>query len=292
MKTRKLGPHSVGAVSVGAMRLSIEGRPDRERAVQTIHAALDAGANHIDTAYAYRLPGEAQAHNHRLIRRALETWEGGDAAGVVVATKGGHLRAAEDRPGRWSQNGHPAHLKLVAEWSLQDLGVAALDLYYYHRPDLNVPYADSVGALKELHEAGTIKAAGVSNVNPEQLRIAREILGDALVVVQNHFSPAYRASDEVLRLSGDLGLAFIPYHSAEGLADLDGPARFPAFHRIAAERRISVQRLALVWELALGDHVVTIPGTSRPASILDSLQAAEDALSAEELAALNADVWG
>ncbi|MDR0592682.1 MAG: aldo/keto reductase [Bifidobacteriaceae bacterium] len=291
MKTRRIGPYSVGAVSVGAMRLSIEGRPGREQAVQTIHAALDAGANMIDTAYGYRIPGEPEAHNHRLIRQALETWEGGDSTAVVVATKGGHLRAAEDRPGRWSQNGHPDHLKLVAEWSLGDLGVEALDLYYYHRPDLNVPYADSAGALKDLYDAGLIKAAGVSNVNPDQLRIAHEVLGDALVVVQNHFSPAHRASDAVLELSGELGLAFIPYHSAGGLAAPDGPARFGAFHRIAAERQITVQRLALAWQLALGDHVVTIPGTSRPASILDSLKAADDALSPAELAALNADVW-
>jgi aryl-alcohol dehydrogenase-like predicted oxidoreductase len=274
------------------MRLSIEGRPSRQDAIATIHAALDAGANHIDTAYGYRIPGEPEAHNHRLIAEALATWPGGDSTKVVVATKGGHLRAAEDRPGRWSQNGNPAHLKLVAEWSLRDLGVDAIDLYYYHRPDLNVPYADSVLALKELHQAGTIKTAGVSNVNVEQLRIAHEILGDALVAVENHFSPAYRASDEVLRLAGELGLAFIPYHSAGGLAQPGGAERFPAFHKIAAARGISVQRLALAWELALGDHVIVIPGTSRPASILDSIQAADDVLTAEEMAALGADVWG
>ncbi|MDR1394106.1 MAG: aldo/keto reductase [Bifidobacteriaceae bacterium] len=291
MKTRKLGPYEVSAVSMGAMRLSIEGRPAREQAIQTIHAALDAGINHIDTAYAYRQPGEPEGHNHKLIAETLSTWAGGDPSSIVVATKGGHLRNAEDRPGRWSQNGHPAHLKLVAEWSLRELGSAALDLYYYHRPDLNIPYADSVGALRELLDAGVIKSAGVSNVDADQLRIAHEILGDDLAAVENRFGPDWRASDEVLRLTGELGIAFVPYHSAGGLTAPDGATRFPAFHRIASERGISVQRLALAWELALGEHVVVIPGTSRPASILDSLAAAGDVLTDGELASLNADIW-
>jgi aryl-alcohol dehydrogenase-like predicted oxidoreductase len=271
------------------MRLSIEGRPDRERAISTIHAGLDAGITHIDTAYAYRIPGET-AHNHLLIREALDTWDG-DSSKIMIATKGGHLRAAEDRPGRWSQNGHPEHLKLVAKWSLRDLGVDVLDLYYYHRPDLNVPYADSVGALKELHDSGLVKALGVSNVNTEQLEIAHSVLGDALVVVQNHFSPLYRESDAAFELAGELGLACIPYHSAEGLTAPGGKERFPAFHRIAKDKGISLQRLALDWELALGDHMVVIPGTSRPGSVLDSAAAGTDKLTQDELAALNADVW-
>src|SRR5664280_2893006 len=107
---RILGPRSVSAIGLGGMPMSIEGRPDAERSIATIHAALDAGVTLIDTADAYHLlPGEV-GHNEELIARALKTYVG-DTASVLVATKGGHLRPGD---GTWTQNGRPEYLKAVS----------------------------------------------------------------------------------------------------------------------------------------------------------------------------------
>src|SRR5664279_5875097 len=115
--------------------MSIEGRPDAERSIATIHAALDAGVTLIDTADAYHLlPGEV-GHNEELIARALKTY-GGDTASVLVATKGGHLRPGD---GTWTQNGRPEYLKEAAKASARRLGVEAIGLYQFHRPDPQVP---------------------------------------------------------------------------------------------------------------------------------------------------------
>src|ERR1700735_5655255 len=136
MHNRTIGGITVSAIGLGAMPMSIEGRPDEDRSVRTIHAALDAGVTLIDTADAYHmLPGET-GHNERLIARALATY-GGDPSGVLVATKGGHVRPGD---GSWTVDGSPAHLRAAAEASLKALGVDVIGLYQFHRPDPQVPY--------------------------------------------------------------------------------------------------------------------------------------------------------
>src|SRR5574338_396805 len=105
MKQRMLGDLKVGSIGLGGMPMSIEGRPDEDRSVATIHAALDAGVTLIDTADAYHQHADEVGHNEELIARALKSW-GGDASGVIVATKGGHLRPGD---GSWTQNGDPAY---------------------------------------------------------------------------------------------------------------------------------------------------------------------------------------
>ena len=185
MKTRNLAGVPVSAVGLGGMPMSIEGRPDRERSVATIHAALDAGVTLIDTADAYHLDANAGGHNEELIAEALRTWSG-DSSSVFVATKGGHLRPGD---GSWTVNGRPEYLKQAAQESARRLGVEAIGLYQFHRPDPDVPYEESVGALVELLDAGTIRLAGVSNANPEQIRLAQEVLGGRLASVQNQYPP-------------------------------------------------------------------------------------------------------
>src|SRR5206468_8146784 len=142
---------------------SIEGRPDTERAVRTIHAALDAGVTLIDTADAYHLNAGEVGHNERLIAQALATY-GGDTSDVLVATKGGHLRPGD---GSWTLDGSPQHLREACDASLKRLGVDAIGLYQFHRPDPKVPYAESVGAIRDLLDEGKIRMAGISNANPE-----------------------------------------------------------------------------------------------------------------------------
>lgn len=180
MHTRTIGQTTVSAIGLGGMPLSIEGRPDdRAAAIATIHASLDAGVRLIDTADAYHLAGhvddEEVGHNESLIAEALRSWSG-DTDDVLVATKGGHTRSLPDS---WEQDGSPEHLRAACEASLRRLGVDAIGLYQYHRPDPAVPYEDSVGTLRDLLDEGKIRQAGISNANPEQIRQAQDILGEA-----------------------------------------------------------------------------------------------------------------
>src|SRR6186997_220682 len=190
MQLRQIGDTEVSAIGLGGMPMSIEGRPDRDRSLSTIHAALDAGVTLIDTADAYHLHADEVGHNESLIAEGLRTW-GGDTSDVLVATKGGHLRPGD---GSWYVDGSPQHLRQAVEDSLQRLGVDAIGLYQFHRPDPRVPYAESVGVLAELLDAGKIRLAGISNADPDQIRLAQEELGGRLVSVQNQYSPAFRSS--------------------------------------------------------------------------------------------------
>jgi aryl-alcohol dehydrogenase-like predicted oxidoreductase len=263
------------------MPMSIEGRPDEDRSIATIHAALDAGVTLIDTADAYLLnPGET-GHNERLIASALASYPG-DSSDVLVATKGGHLRPGD---GSWTVDGSPAHLREAAEASLKALGIEAIGLYQFHRPDPMVPYADSVGVLKELLDAGKIRMAGISNATIEQIDIAREVLGEGnLVSVQNQFSPAFRSSEPELRHCAALGIAFLPWSPLGGIGRAgDLGSRHAAFQDVAQAHGVSPQQVTLAWMLALAPVVIPIPGASRPQSITDSAQAADLVLTEAEV---------
>ncbi|MFI1810532.1 aldo/keto reductase [Streptomyces sp. NPDC020422] len=290
MRHRSLGGLAVGAVGLGAMPLSIEGHPDEARALATVHAALDAGVTLLDTADSYHPPGGEPGAGERLLARALAAY-GGDRDAVLVATKGGRGRSAD---GGWTVDGRPEHLRRAAEGSARRLGTDAIGLYQLHKPDPAVPYAESLGAMRELLDAGTIRLAGISNVDGEQILLARKILGERLVSVQNRYSPAVRDAEAELRLCAELGLAFLPWSPLGGISrsSLDGTSaqeedpRFGAFHRVARARGVSPQRVALAWLLARPGNVLPIPGASRPESARDSALAAELVLSEAELAEL------
>ncbi|GLH95782.1 aldo/keto reductase [Phytohabitans aurantiacus] len=284
MRFRSIGDFQVSAIGLGGMPMSIEGRPDEDRSVRTIHAALDAGINLIDTADAYHLYADEVGHNESLIARAVASY-GGDSSEVLVATKGGHLRPGD---GSWTIDGSPEYIKSACEASLKRLGVDAIGLYQHHRPDPKVPYADSIGAIRDLLDAGKIRMAGISNANPEQIRQAVDILGGRLVSVQNQFSPAFRSSEPELALCDELGIAFLPWSPLGGISragELGG--RFAQFALVAEGRGVSPQRVCLAWMLAKSPVVVPIPGSSRPETIEDSAAAVDLDLSADELASLN-----
>ncbi|MFI1394852.1 aldo/keto reductase [Streptomyces sp. NPDC020681] len=295
MRYRTLGGNGfrVSAIGLGAMPLSIEGHPDERQAVATVHAALDAGVTLIDTADSYYAPGGEPGPGELLVARALAAY-GGDADAVLVATKGGRGRTDD---GDWTVNGDPEYLKRAAKASLARLGGPAIGLYQLHKPDPAVPFAESLGALSELLDEGTIRLAGISNVNVGQIRLAREMLGDRLVSVQNRYSAAMRDGEAELRLCAELGLAFMPWSPLGGISrsSLDGRSGGPeeqgpyaAFHTVARNHGASPQQVALAWLLARSSTVIPIPGASRPQSIRDSAAAAELVLSEEELAALDA----
>jgi len=285
MQTRWIGDRAVSAIGLGGMPMSIEGRPDEQRSVAAIHAALEAGVTLIDTADAYHRDANEVGHNESLIARALASY-GGDASGVLIATKGGHLRPGD---GSWTRNGDPAYLKQACEASLKRLGVEAIGLYQFHRPDPRVPFADSVGALRALLDEGKIVRAGLSNVDPGQIRQAREILGDDLVSVQNQFSPSFRSSEPELYLCNELGLAFLPWSPLGGITRAPGLGdRFAVYAEVGAAHGVSPQQVCLAWLLAKAPVVIPIPGSSRPETIRDSVAADSLTLSTEELARLDA----
>ena len=282
--TRRIGEVEVSGIGLGAMPMSIEGRPDEARSIATIHAALDAGITLIDTADAYHLTATDVGHNETLIAKALASY-GGDTSGVLVATKGGHQRPGD---GRWTLDGSPAHLKEAAEASLKRLGVEAIGLYQFHRPDPKTPYEDSIGAIRDLLDAGKIRMAGISNANPAQIQQANEILGGRLVSVQNQFSPAFRSSEPELEFCDKLGIACLPWSPLGGIARASVVGeRHGAFQRVADAHGVSPQQVALAWELSLAPVVIPIPGASRPESILDSVRAVDLELTTDELDALS-----
>ena len=286
MRTRTIGDVTVSAIGLGAMPLSIEGRPDERQAVSTIHAALEQGITLIDTADAYHQAGADEVgHNEELIARALASFHA-DTSEVLVATKGGHLRPTA---GAWTQNGDPAYLKEAARASAKRLGVDAIGLYQFHRPDPAVPYADSIGALAELLDEGVIRMAGISNATVDKIREANTVLDNRLVSVQNQYSPAFRSSEEELVLCDELGIAFLPWSPLGGITDAaELGSKHAVFAEIANARRVTPQVLTLAWELAKSELVIPIPGARRPQTIMNSATAPTIKLSADEIQRLDA----
>ena len=262
VQQRLIGPRSVSAIGLGGMPMSIEGRPDTERSVATIHAALDAGVTLIDTADAYHRDADDVGHNEELIAEALRSY-GGDTSHVLVATKGGHLRPGD---GSWTLDGRPEHLKAAAKASAQRLGVDAIGLYQFHRPDPKVPYADSVGAIRDLLDEGVIQLAGhlerdrradrPGQRDPRRTARLRPepVLAD-LPVEPGRARPLRRARHRVP------ALVAARRHRADRRRWAES---HPAFQRIADERGVSLQQVILAWELALAPVVIPIPGASRP----------------------------
>jgi aryl-alcohol dehydrogenase-like predicted oxidoreductase len=281
MPTRRLGGLQVSAIGLGEMPMSLAGRPDEARSVRTIHAALDAGVTLIDTADAYCIDESEVGHGERLVTKALAAWPG-DRDRVLVATKGGHTREG----GEWGLDGRPEHLRQACEASLRALGVEAIGLYQLHRPDPKVPFAESVGAMAELKEAGKVRLVGLSNVSVDQIRQARQLV--QVASVQNEFSPRFRRSEGELAFCAAERIAFLPWSPLGGIGrgrDLGG--RHRAFAEVAEAHGVSAQQVALAWQLAKAPVVIPIPGSSRPETIIDSAAATRLRLSDDQLARLD-----
>jgi aryl-alcohol dehydrogenase-like predicted oxidoreductase len=260
-----------------------EPRPSPDEATAVVHAALDAGVTLIDTADAYSHTEADFGHNEELVARALASY-GGDTSAVLVATKGGHTR----RGAEWALDGSPIYLRRACEGSLRRLGVEAIGLYQFHRPDPATPWEESMGALRELVDDGLVQLAGISNADVGQIDAARAIVGDALVSVQNQFSPGWRSSAGELAHCAQHRLAFLPWSPFGGVSAAKELGSTAAeFAAVADELGVSVYQVTLAWHLAQADVVLPIPGASRTESITDSAAAADLALSADQLARLN-----
>jgi aryl-alcohol dehydrogenase-like predicted oxidoreductase len=284
MQQRRIGNRTVGAIGLGGMPMSVRERNDEALAHRTIHAALDAGVTLIDTADAYSVDEETFGHNEQLIARALRTY-GSGADDVLVATKGGHTRRGTE----WHLDGAPEYLREACVGSLRRLDVDVIGVYQHHRPDPKVDYAETMGGFKDLLDEGLVAAVGISNANPDQIRLAHDILGKGLVSVQNEFSPRFRSSRAELDLCTELGIAFLPWSPLGGMSRAGELGdRFAPFAEVGVKYAVSPQQVALAWELAQSPVVIPIPGASRVESVTDSVAAGGLVLDADDLALLDA----
>ncbi|MDX6606639.1 MAG: pyridoxine 4-dehydrogenase [Solirubrobacterales bacterium] len=272
--TLQVGDRSVRRLGFGSMRITgdgIWGPPaDRDGALATVRRAIELGINLIDTANSYG-PNVSE----ELIAEALHPYPDD----LVIATKGGLTRSG---PNQWHPNGTPEHLREACEGSLRRLKLDAIELYQLHRPDPNVPYEESVGALKELQDEGKIRNVGVSNVSIELLEKARALV--EVVSVQNRFNLTDRSSEDVLEHCAKLGIIFIPWFplSAGSLAETGGPV-----DQIASAHAASPGQVALAWLLARSPVMLPIPGTSAVEHLEENIAAAALKLTDDELAELN-----
>jgi aryl-alcohol dehydrogenase-like predicted oxidoreductase len=278
---RKLADADVFPIGLGEMPMSLSSRPPEERSLRTIHAALDAGVNLIDTADAYAWDHTDIGHGERLVAQALR----GRRDDVIVATKGGHTRNGE----AWELDGSREHLRAACEASLRALETDRIDLYQFHRPDPEVPYEESIGAIKELQDEGKVRWVGISNANVEQIELACSIVD--IVAVQNQLSLEYRSplGKGEVALCEERGIAFLPWSPLGGISNAaEAAGAHDPVRDAATAHDVSPQQVALAWLLSLSPVVIPIPGASRPESIQDSVRAVELQLSDDELAAIGA----
>jgi pyridoxine 4-dehydrogenase len=269
------GALDVRRLGFGAMRLTgpgITGRPaDEETARHVLRRAVELGVNHIDTADAY-----GPFVNEELIAEALHPYPDD----LVIATKGGLVRR-EGETGDWPKDGRPEHLKRACEESLKRLRVDRIDVYYLHRPDPEVPYEESIGALKELRDEGKVHHVAVSNVNMERLAIARGIVD--IAAVQNQYSLTDRRAQDVLDVCEQAGIGFVPWAPLDsGALEPGGPVA-----RVAERHGATPVQIALAWLLHVSPAILPIPGTGSLQHLDENVAAAGIELSAEDMRELD-----
>jgi len=267
------GDLTVNRLGYGAMRITGPGiigdPPDRDEAGRVLRRAVELGVDFIDTADSY-----GPRVSEELIAAALHPYPDG----LVIATKGGLLRPG---PGRWTPDGRPAHLREALEGSLRALRLERIDLYQLHRPDTNVPYEESVGALAELRQEGKIRHIGVSNVTADELRRARQVT--AIVSVQNRYNPFDRRSDGLVDACARDGLAFLPW-APVGQGDVGNDV----VADVARRHGVSPYQIVIAWLLARSPAMLPIPGTGSVRHLEENLAAAQITLSAREAAEIAA----
>ena len=269
------GDLTVNRLGFGAMRITgqqIWGwPPDRENALKVLRRAVQLGVNLIDTADAY-----GPETSELLIAEALYPYP----KDLVIATKGGLTRPSAPQ---WVPDGRPEHLKQAVDGSLKRLRLERIDLYQLHRIDPKVPMEESLGAIKQMKDAGKIRHVGLSNVEPEQIERARKIV--PIVSVQNRYNIEDRKSENALVYCEKNGLGFLPWFPIGGTRGLKPDN---ALNAAAKAHGVSVYQVALAWLLERSPVMLPIPGTSSVAHLEENVAAAKLKLAPEEWKAINA----
>jgi aryl-alcohol dehydrogenase-like predicted oxidoreductase len=299
MTTRTLGDLTVSALGLGCMGMSeFYGTPDEDRAVDTLHRALDLGVTFFDTADIY-----GPFTNERLVGRVLDPFRNR----VTIATKFGIVR--DESGAMHGLNGRPDYVHEACHASLKRLGTDHVDLYYLHRVDPDVPIEETVGAMGQLVDQGKVRHIGLSEAAPETIRRANA--ERTITALQTEYSLWSRdPEDEILSTLRDLDVGFVPYsplgrgfltgrfESPDDLPEDDWRRHNPRFQgenfeknldlvdaveKMAAEKEVTPAQLALAWVLHQGDDVVPIPGTTSPKHLEDNVAALEVDLTDDDL---------
>jgi aryl-alcohol dehydrogenase-like predicted oxidoreductase len=233
-----------------------------------LRRAVELGVNLIDTADAY-----GPETSELLIAEALHPYP----KGLVIATKGGLTRPG---PGAWEPNGRPDYLKQCVEKSLKRLKLERIDLWQLHRIDSKVPVEDSLGAIKEMRDAGKIRHVGLSEVDPTEIARARKIL--PIATVQNRYNISDRKWEKTVTYCEKEGLGFMPWSPVGGGRSL----KSGAMEAVAKEHNVSVYQVAIAWLLQRSPVMLPIPGTSSVAHLEDNVAAAKLQLTPAQLKAL------
>jgi aryl-alcohol dehydrogenase-like predicted oxidoreductase len=278
------------------------GQGDDDESIATIHRALELGVTLLDTADMY-----GPFTNEKLVGRAIADRR----EQVVVATKFGNQRGEDGS--RLGVNGSPEYVRKACDASLARLGVDHIDLYYQHRVDFDTPIEETVGAMKELVDAGKVRYLGLSEASPDTIRRAHAV--HPISALQTEYSLWTRhVEDEILPAIRELGIGLVPYsplgrgfltgtiRSLNELADNDFRRGNPRFQgdnleanigivevidAIAAEKDATAAQIALAWVHAQGEDVVPIPGTKRVKYVEDNVGALAVELSQSDLDRLN-----
>ncbi len=298
MKNRTLGSLTVSSLGLGCMGMSeFYGPGDDAESIATIRAFLDAGGTLLDTADMY-----GPFTNEELVGRAIA----GRREDVVLATKFGNERRPDGT--RVGVNGKPEYVKAACDASLRRLKVDHIDLYYQHRVDKTVPIEDTVGAMKELVQAGKVRHLGLSEASADTIRRAHAV--HPITALQTEYSLWEREPEtKVLPLLSELNIGFVPYsplgrgfltgrlRSPEDFPEDDFRRHSPRFQgenftrnlqlvdrveQLARRKGCTPAQLALAWLLAQGEHIVPIPGTKSRSRLEENLQAVEVELSEDD----------
>ncbi|HEY2747065.1 MAG TPA: aldo/keto reductase [Polyangia bacterium] len=301
--TRKLGSHDVFPLALGCMGMSgMYGKSDDNESIATIHAALDAGIDVLDTGDFY-----GAGHNEMLIGRALA---GRKRDQVLLSVKFGALRAPD---GAWvGFDARPAAVRNFVAYSLKRLGVDYIDVYRPARLDPSVPIEETIGAIAELVKAGWVRAIGLSEVGPETIRRARAV--HPITDLQIEYSLLSRGPEtKIFPLLDELDIgmtaygvlsrgllsgssfaqpgdfrARLPRFSGENLAR--NQALVTALAALAAEKGVKPTQLAIAWALAKNPRILPVIGSRTRAQLTDALAALSVTLSPSDLARIEAAV--
>jgi aryl-alcohol dehydrogenase-like predicted oxidoreductase len=302
MNQRRLGTQglTVSELGLGCMGMSeFYGKRNDAESTATIHAALDRGVTLLDTADMY-----GPFHNEELVGKAVK----GRRDNVVIATKFGNVRDPND-PSKRGISGRPEYVKQACDASLKRLGIDVIDLYYQHRVDPTVAIEETVGAMKELVEAGKVRYLGMSEAAPETIRRAHAVY--PISALQTEYSLWSRdVEDEILPLVRSLGIGFVAYSplgrgfltgkikTVDDLDPDDFRRKSPRFEgenfkknlelvahirEVAEKKRCTPAQLALAWLLARGEDIVPIPGTKSHTKLEENLGAVDVTLTDEEM---------
>jgi aryl-alcohol dehydrogenase-like predicted oxidoreductase len=311
MQERKLGNSNleVSALGLGCMRMSHDESPipDKQEMISFLHAAVDRGITFFDTAEVY-----GPFTNEELLGEALSPFHGQ----VVIATKFGFAPDPNGGPGLTALNSQPEHIKQVAEASLKRLNAEAIDLFYQHRVDPNVPIEDVAGAVKDLIQEGKVKHFGLSEVGAETIRRAHAV--QPVTAVQSEYSLWWRTvEEEVLPTCEELGIGFVPFSPLgrgyltgkidenTTFASVDIRSRLPRYTpealkakrvvvdllaRIGEQKGATPAQIAIAWLLAQKPWIVPIPGSRKLERLDENIGALNVELTPDDLGEIDSAI--